>query len=151
MSGKTRKKGGETPPANPRARASEGRRWSDEQIDALCALLEHGVPMRAACARIGIPRTSLWEARKVDEELDVRVRDAMCAWEARLVEKIATDEDWKSAAWLLERRRPKAWGPPKTRVEQEVTGRDGAPQEHHVSMDVAGLVRIARAKKESNT
>lgn len=105
-----------------RARAE----WrNDERISALVAMLELGIPTVAACAKLAIPRRSLYDAMEADEDLRQRIEDARATWEADYVQRIATNQDWKAQAWVLERRIPKRWAPPKER--KEVTGADGGP------------------------
>lgn len=105
-----------------RARAE----WhTDGRITALTALLEMGVPMNAACARLAIPRSSLNGAMETNEPLRQRIEAARASWEAGHVAYISADLDWKARAWMLERRIPKRWSPPKNR--SEISGPDGAP------------------------
>lgn len=105
-----------------RARAE----WrNDERISALIAMLELGIPTVAACAKLAIPRRSLYDAMETDADLRQRVEDARATWEADYVQRIATNPDWKAQAWILERRIPKRWSPPKNR--SEISGPDGAP------------------------
>ena len=109
-------------PSLPRVRGA----WqSEERICALIALLENGIPLRASCAALRIPETSLREKMAVDDELRGWVDDARAAAEARHVQKVASADDWKASAWWLERTHGDAWSPPKAR--QEVSGPGGGP------------------------
>lgn len=108
--------------AHSRARAE----WrNDERIGALVAMLELGIPVVAACAKLAIPRRSLYDAMEADEALKQRIDDARASWEAQAVGRIMEADDWKAQAWALERRIPKRWAPPKAR--QEVSGPGGGP------------------------
>jgi len=97
-------------------------------VDGLCALLEVGVPLKAACASMGVGRSTVYDAMQADEELAVRIGDARAKWEADAVRTIASAgrDDWKAMAWLLERGKPDKWAPTK-RIEN--TGKGGGPME----------------------
>jgi len=108
--------------AHSRARAE----WrNDERIGALVAMLELGIPIVAACAKLAIPRRSLYDAMEADEALRQRIDDARASWEAQAVGRIMEADDWKAQAWALERRIPARWAPPKER--KEVSGPGGGP------------------------
>ena len=96
-----------------------------ERIGALVAMLELGIPVVAACAKLAIPRRSLYDAMEADEALRQRIDDARASWEAQAVGRIMEADDWKAQAWALERRIPKRWAPPKER--KEVSGPGGGP------------------------
>ena len=100
-------------------------------IDGLCALLEVGVPLKAACASMGVGRSTVYDAMAADEELATRIGDARAKWEADAVRTIASAgrDDWKAMAWLLERGKPDKWAPTK-RIEN--TGKGGGPMEVRV-------------------
>lgn len=128
-----------------RARAE----WrNDERISALVAMLELGIPTVAACAKLAIPRRSLYDAMEADEALRQRIEDARATWEADYVRGIATDPDWKAKAWVLERRIPKRWAPPKER--KEVTGANGGPVKL-ASVDVVDRMSDAELAEAART
>lgn len=104
---------------------ARGAWQSEERIAALIAMLEQGIPLRASCAALRIPETSLREKMAVDPELCDWVNDARASAEARHVAKVAVADDWKASAWWLERRAPDEWAPPKER--REVSGPGGGP------------------------
>jgi hypothetical protein len=133
------------------------RERSAETLERICERIRKGTPVNHAAALEGWPKQRFYEWLGDDQE----ARDAVDSARAEGAEGYR-EQVRELAAFggpqgsnpnvllhLMERLYPDEYSPPKTRIEQEVSGRDGAPQEHHVSMDVAGLVRIARAKKES--
>ena len=126
-------------------------------VERICERIRNGAHVNHACALELLHKRRLYEWLAEDEEIAVMVAAARAeAGEAmRATVQLVAEGHGEERAnanvllHLLERSHPDEYSPPKTRIEQEVSGKDGAPQEHHVSMDVAGLVRIARAKKES--
>ena len=111
----------------PQLARARGAWQSEERISALVALLENGIPLRAACASLRIPETSLRQRMAADEELESWINDARAAAEARHVAKVANADDWKASAWWLERRGGEEWAPPVKRESREVSGPDGGP------------------------
>lgn len=125
VSGNGNEGGSESDNSRPSLSRVRGAWQSEERICALIALLENGIPLRASCAALRIPETSLRDKMAVDDELRAWVEDARAAAEARHVQKVANADDWKASAWWLERTHADAWSPPKNR--NEISGPDGAP------------------------
>jgi hypothetical protein len=101
---------------------------TDEVAEQLVSMLRAGAYVHVAARAAGISRQTFadWLQRgqgdaALDEpyrELRERVEQARAEGEARNVARIAAAavEDWRAAAWLLERQYPDRWGRPSTRV-----------------------------------
>lgn len=81
---------------------------------------------RAICARLaGVAPSTLYKALREDAEFSQRVKTAQADGEQALIDTIraasAEPKHWTAAAWLLERRYPERYGPPKQRLQHEVT------------------------------
>ncbi len=92
-----------------RSKATEAR------IDAALAALGAGSTREAAAAHAGVDRTTLYRWQR-DASLRARVEKAEADFEVRSVAQIANagTNDWRAAAWLLERRRPAGYGRTQT-------------------------------------
>jgi len=89
-----------------RSKATEGR------IEALVIALGTGCTREAAARHAGIDRTTLYRWLERDAAIRIRVEKAEADVEVRLAAQIvqAAPDDWRAAAWLLERRRPAGYG-----------------------------------------
>ena len=89
-----------------RSKATEGR------IEALVIALGTGCTREAAARHAGIDRTTLYRWLERDAAIRTRVEKAEADVEVRLAAQIvqAAPDDWRAAAWLLERRRPAGYG-----------------------------------------
>ena len=90
-----------------RSKATEAR------IEALLAALRVGNTRDASAGHAGIVRTTLYRWLERDPALRTRVEKAEADAEVRFtaqVARAAADDDWRAAAWWLERRRPKSYG-----------------------------------------
>jgi hypothetical protein len=90
-----------------RSKATEAR------IEALLAALRVGNTRDASAGHAGIVRTTLYRWLERDPALRTRVEKAEADAEVRFtaqVARAARDDDWRAAAWWLERRRPKSYG-----------------------------------------
>jgi hypothetical protein len=93
---------------------------TDEVQRCLVEALRNGAYRETACVGAGIRPATLraWLRRGLEETSGRYHALAEALWaaegefEARLVAKVesAADRDWRSGAWLLERRFPKRWG-----------------------------------------
>ena len=105
---------------------------------AIVASIANGATRQAAAdlAGIGAATVREWiargEGRDPDrpatpelEDFAAEVRRAEASLEIRCVETILASDNWRAAAWLLERRFPDRWGPSaRHEVRAEVVTRD---------------------------
>ena len=89
-----------------RSKATEAR------IEALLVALRAGNTREAAAGHAGIDRTTLYRWLERDPALRTRVEKAEADAEVRFEAQVAqgAGDDWRAAAWWLERRRPKSYG-----------------------------------------
>jgi len=99
----------------------------------MVALLEEGNYVATACAKVGISRETYYawlrDAKALDASEAVKsfaaaVTEASATGEAELVKIIRASalEDWRAAAFLIERRHPKRWN---ERKETKLSGSVG--------------------------
>jgi transposase len=98
----------------------------------LVSMLRAGNVIHVACSAVGIDQRSYqrWmkrgESDSPDDELyrefRRQVEQAHAEAEARAVTQVAraAAEDWRAAAWWLERQYPDRWGRPLPRVADEI-------------------------------
>ena len=81
--------------------------------DELLENLRSGMSIVAACALSGVSRSTYYNWVKSDQEWAEEAEAAIRFGEAVQVARIsqAGSDDWRAAAWLLERRFPNEWGP----------------------------------------
>jgi hypothetical protein len=124
-------------------------------VEAICAAIAEGKPRTVACAEQGVSDRALRAARETDPELDERIEVAEAQGASVYIERIQTapagkdaTDDWKRWAWLGERLHPRLLSPPKQRIEQEVSGPGGGPQQTQVVIARDEALAIARRKGE---
>ena len=122
---------GAVEPVNKKVTKVFSRARKRDRIDTnkICDLIAQGHSKESACRRVGITNKTLWTWTKDDEELREKVSQAVAKSEISLVNKVlnkATD-DWKAAAYLLERRFPERYAP-KAELSIDVNKSDGLEQ-----------------------
>lgn len=119
---------------------------SEKKIAALVEAIETGVSIESACSIAGIHRSTWYEWRE-RPEIRERLDRALANAETALLSSIrdAGRDDWRAAAWILERRYPETWSKRsevQTSGAVEVTVRRGAPVDY-ASLTDEQLSRIA--------
>jgi transposase len=101
-----------------RPRALDGEAAA-KVIEATRKGLTRAVAARAA----GISPTTLYKELRENPQFAQAIKEAQASGEEALVDIIKGHafETWQAAAWLLERRYPERYGPPKQRLQHEVT------------------------------
>jgi hypothetical protein len=81
-------------------------------------LVRHGVSLRHACARSGIPQGTLQQICERDSKLLSRITEARAGLIEELVGRVRehAKKDWRAASWFLERLDPAAYRLPNVAV-----------------------------------
>lgn len=139
----------------PGATSSHGdTRTRGEKVNAVCQRIRKGTAINHACAIERVTRSAFYEWLEKDEEIAAQVGEARAhAAELlrRRIVRVALGHAPKGAnanalLHLLERGHPDEYSPPKTRVE--TTGANGGPVRYEGKLEIEGLKRIARGKKD---
>jgi len=128
--------------------------------EKICAAVEEGVSFETACEVADVAAATGWEwlARGMDRDPDrpttpdfaefaealTRARARAEMREVQLIVKHAED-DWRAAAWMLERRAPERYGRnPVQRIE--LAGAPDAPVniQHRHGLNIHDVLRTAR-------
>lgn len=110
-----------------RARKS-GRRTKKNQatLDGILEAIRAGITFERAADLHRVSRTAVYKWRLDDPEFDKDVLEAVVYSEAILVQRIndKSVDDWKAAAWMLERRHPEQYSQ-RREIDVTVTKSDG--------------------------
>ena len=108
---------------------SRARKRDRIDTNKICDLIAQGHSKESACGRVGITNKTLWTWTQDDEELREKVNQAVSKSEIALVNHVLhrAMDDWKAAAYLLERRFPERYAP-KAELSIDVNKSDGLEQ-----------------------
>lgn len=123
---------------------------TDEMLDTIVKHLKTGNFVSTACRLSGITERSYYGWMETGEADFVSGKDTMHARFFQSTTHAIADaedmavyalrrawkEDWRAAAWYLERRKAGKWA---RRDRMEVTGKDGGPIEHDHRIDLSRL------------
>jgi transposase-like protein len=116
-------------------------------------MVKGGVTLRVAARRHGIARATLYnwlahgeKGREPYAAFRERLERAQAACEVRLSLNLfeAARDDWRAAAWFLERRFPKRWGSKRTLDVVRKTPADMTDDELEAAIEELGYVRRDR-------
>jgi transposase-like protein len=82
----------------------------------ICGLLAQGHTVSAVCGAVGIGERTFYDWREKHPHFSQATTRAIGESKIFLVEKLRCSDDWRSAAWLLERRWPTEFGKTDARV-----------------------------------
>lgn len=105
-----------------------GRRTKKNQatLDGILEAIRTGITFERAADLHRVSRTTVYKWRLDDPEFDKDVLEAVVYSEAILVQRIndKSVDDWKAAAWILERRHPAQYSQ-RREIDVTVTKSDG--------------------------
>ena len=122
-------------------------KFNKTTLDRLFAAIRAGLPYHLAADAAGISQTTFYEwqagkfprgaSKQLKAEFSEELTRARGGSAARLITIInqAAPEDWRAAAWILERRFPRDFG----KQTLEITGEGGGPMQ----VEMSTLQRIA--------
>jgi hypothetical protein len=126
----------------------------DDRLEAqFCEYVREGLPIEACCALVGISKQSFysWRARgEAEAEENTRYAQFAKAVElanAEALRKLHNIVKASNPQWILERRFPNEYGPPKTRVETELSGSIETRGDHRITIscsDEPGLMDLLK-------
>jgi len=118
-----------------------------EKREKLLENLRTGMSVDAACTQSSISRSTYYRWIEEDEEFAEEVEAAKDFSEAVLLESIRyqgeAKQDWRAAAWILERRFPDRWGA-KREVDVNVSNTTNETDDIIISM----IEQIAKPYEE---
>lgn len=127
-----------------------------ELQDQIATMIRAGTSVTVACEAAGISRETFYQWLKRGEsraakdaahrEFRERISSARAEAEARAVTIIATAarEDWRAAAWLLERSFPERWGSSAERERLNEKPKADAPPDPFAEVDELAAARRRR-------
>lgn len=89
--------------------------WRVDMVMLLC----RGVSIAEACRELGISRARYYRHVNADPIFKMQVGRARAGVEVQLLRVITEAKNWRAAAWFLEKRYPRSWGPVKARLRLE--------------------------------
>ena len=105
-----------------------GRRSKKNQatLDGILEAIRIGITFERAAELHRVSRATIYRWRNEDPEFDKDVLEAVVYSEAILLQRIndKTTDDWKAAAWILERRHPEQYSQ-RREIDVTVTKSDG--------------------------
>lgn len=110
-----------------RARARGTSKLDDACVDRICDRIARGEFKKHACQAEGVSDETLRLLEREDATIAAATAEAHSRGVEAMREKLDTADDWKRAAWELERFDREAYAPPKQQVESknEHTGAGG--------------------------
>lgn len=140
-------------PTNPNG-AGAPKKLNEELIDQICQYILGGSYVETASAACGVSKETFYQWLKkgkqdinalnyltLEAKLSQRVLEALGKADVRDVMRIdkAAEQDWRAAAWRLERRNAKHWGP-KAAIKVEDGDKEGFTDSENIHKALAEVV-----------
>ena len=110
---------------------------TSKYIEPLLDNLRSGMTYQAAATQAGLSQATVDKWRQSDDEFSQKFNEAVDYAEAVLLSELRAQgrarEDWRSTAWILERRFPERWGL-KKEIDMNVTDKKADGQEMVLAM-----------------
>ena len=126
----------------------------DDRLEGVfCEYVREGLPIEACCALTGIAKQTFfsWRNRgEAEEEANTRYAQFAKAVElanAEALRKLHNTVKASNPQWILERRFPNHYSPPKTRLETELSGSIETRGDHRITIacsDEPGLMDLLK-------
>ena len=73
-------------------------------------LLAQGMSISEACQQVGVSRSTYYRRLNADPDFRHQVEYAQQSVKSECLAKVISANDWRAAAWYLEKRYPEEWG-----------------------------------------
>ena len=120
-------------------------KYCAEIVDAICDGLVAGLSIKAVCGIVNISEQTYYNWMEKYPDFNEAVNSTRPAFEAQMLEiiKQQAHDDWRAAAWILDRRYPREWGAHKE-LDLNINKTDGTEQ-------VLSFIKQAQDKLKSST
>ena len=96
-------------------------KYRQELVTEICGYISGGSTNEDACALAGISEQTFYRWINEKSDFSELVKKALLAFKQTHVAAIAGSKHWQARAWLLERKFPNEFRPPKHVIEADVT------------------------------
>ena len=122
-------------------------KYSEIMAHKICEHNANGNTMKASAAAEDVQESTFHRWRREKPEFAKMVQQAIGVSEAKLVHKIASSEDWRASAWILERRFSETWSK-KEQIDMNVSRSEGIEEIKMMIQQTDEILNIER--KEPN-
>ena len=133
-----------------KSKTSRACKYNQIRVHNICTHISNGNTFRASALAEGISEATFHRWRKEHEEFDQLVEEAIGVSEAKLVNKLAQSEDWRAAAWILERRFPQTWSK-KDHIDMHVSRSEGLDEIKMMIQQTDHLLNIQREEEDESS
>jgi len=130
-----------------KSKSTRATKYTKIRAHNICSNIASGNTLRAAALAEGISEATLHRWRNEKADFAKMVEQAIGVSEANLVQKLTSSEDWRAAAWILERRFPQTWSK-KDHIDMHVSRSEGLDEIKMMIQQTDHLLNIER--KEEN-
>lgn len=133
-----------------KSKLSRACKYTEIRAHNLCTHISKGNTFRASAKAEGISEATFHRWRKEHPDFGEMVEQALGVSEARLVNKIAETEDWRAAAWILERRFPDSWTK-REQIDMNVSRSEGLDEIKAMIKQTDHLLNVKRSEQNEPT
>jgi len=126
-----------------KSKATRATKYTKIRAHNICSNIASGNTLRAAALAEGISEATFHRWRNEKADFAKMVEQAIGVSEASLVQKLTSSEDWRAAAWILERRFPQTWSK-KDHIDMHVSRSEGLDEIKMMIQQTDHLLNIQR-------
>ncbi len=129
-----------------KSKSTRATKYTKIRAHNICSNIASGNTLRAAALAEGISEATLHRWRNEKTDFAKMVEQAIGVSEANLVQKLTSSEDWRAAAWILERRFPQTWSK-KDHIDMHVSRSEGLEEIKMMIQQTDHLLNIERTNE----
>jgi len=126
-----------------KSKSTRATKYTKIRAHNICSNIASGNTLRAAALAEGISEATFHRWRNEKADFAKMVEQAIGVSEASLVQKLTSSEDWRAAAWILERRFPQTWSK-KDHIDMHVSRSEGLDEIKMMIQQTDHLLNIER-------
>lgn len=132
-----------------KSKSTRATKYTKIRAHNICSNIASGNTLRAAALAEGISEATFHRWRNEKADFAKMVEQAIGVSEASLVQKLTSSEDWRAAAWILERRFPQTWSK-KDHIDMHVSRSEGLDEIKMMIQQTDHLLNIQRKEEDES-